>query len=131
MATLCDILADKYELGVRTRAAYRAGDKVELCRLAKEEYTRTEANLRAFMKGFEKQWMKENKPFGFEVQHQRLGGQLVRIGACKDRLLDYVNGKLDSIPELEEEILTFRKDGESIYYNDHARTVSPCPNHPS
>jgi hypothetical protein len=131
MATLCDILADKYELGVKTRAAYQSGDKAELCRLAKEEYTRTESNLRAFMKGFEKQWMKENKPFGFEVQHQRLGGQLVRIGACKARLLDYVNGKIDSIPELDEKILTFRKDCESIYYNDHARTVSPCPNHPS
>ena len=75
--------------------------------------------------------MIENKPFGFEVQHQRLGGQLIRIGACKKRLVDYVNGKIDSIPELEEEILTFRKDQESIYYNDYARTATPCPSHPA
>ena len=130
-AKLCDVLADKYELGVKTRAAYRAGDKVELLRLAREEYSRTESNLRAFIKTFEKQWMLENKPFGFEVQHQRLGGQLVRISACKKRILDYANGKTDSIPELEENILTFRKDCESIYYNDYARTCSPCPSHPS
>jgi hypothetical protein len=131
MAKLCDVLADKYELGVRTRAAYQAGDKEELLRLAKEEYTRAETNLKAFIKGFEKQWMKENKPYGFEVQHQRLGGQHARLGACKARLTDYAKGRLDSNPELEEKILTFRKDEESIYYNDYARTCTPCPSHPA
>jgi len=130
-AKLCDVLADKYEIGVRTRAAYKAGDKVELLRLSREEYSRIESNLREFIKTFEKQWMRENKPFGFEVQHQRLGGLLVRIGACKKRLAEYNAGRLDSIPELEEEILTFRKDGESIYYNDYARTSTPCPTHPA
>ena len=130
-AKLCEVLADKYELGVRTRAAYKAGDKAELLRLAKEEYSRVETNLRAFIQIFEKQWMLENKPFGFEVQHQRLGGQLVRVGACKKRLIDYANGKLNKIDELEEEILTFRKDEESIYYNDYARTCTPCPSHPA
>ena len=129
-AKLCDVLADKYEMGVRTRAAYKSLDKNELMRLANEEYTRAEKNLRAFIATFEKQWMRENKPFGFEVQHQRLGGQLLRIAACKKRLLDYVNGRLDSIPELDEEILTFQKDGESIYYNNYIKTSSPCPHHP-
>ena len=117
-------------MGVRTRAAYKSLDKNELMRLANEEYTRAEKNLRAFIATFEKQWMRENKPFGFEVQHQRLGGQLLRIAACKKRLLDYVNGRLDSIPELDEEILTFQKDGESIYYNNYIKTSSPCPHHP-
>ena len=128
---LCDVMADKYELGVRTRAAYQAGDKDELRRLANEEYARVETNLRGFIKEFEKQWMIENKPYGFEVQHQRLGGLLLRIGACRKRILDYLNGKVDEIPELKENILTFRKDGESIYYNDYARTATPCPNHPA
>ena len=99
--------------------------------LAKEEYSRIEVSLRAFIKAFEKQWTIENKPFGFEVQHQRLGGQLIRIGACKKRLTDYASGKIDSIPELEEEILTFRKEGESIYYNDYARSCTPNPTHPA
>ena len=130
-AKLCDVMADKYELGVKTRAAYQAYDKDELLRLANEEYARVETNLRGFIKEFEKQWMIENKPYGFEVQHQRLGGQLVRIGACRKRLLDYVSGRVDEIPELNEIILTFRKDGESIYYNDYARSATPCPTHPA
>lgn len=126
-AKLCDTLADKYELGVKTRAAYKAGDKAELLRLAKEEYTRTEANLKAFIKAFERQWMKENKPFGFEVQDNRLGGLLYRIGSCKKRLIAYAEGKISSIPELEEDILTFRKDSESIYFNLFTKNVSANP----
>ena len=124
---LCDTLADKYELGVKTRNAYKAGDKAELLRLAKEEYTRVEANLKSFIKAFEKQWMIENKPFGFEVQDYRLGGTLFRINSCKKRLIDYAEGKISSIPELEEEILTFRKDEESIYYNLYTKNISSCP----
>ena len=116
-AKLCDTLADKYELGVKTRAAYKAGDKAELLRLANEEYSRVETSLKAFTKAFEKQWMRENKSCGFEVQEYRLGGLLYRISSCKKRLVAYAEGKLDRIPELEDEILTFRKDGESIYYN--------------
>ncbi|MBO5010338.1 MAG: beta-N-acetylhexosaminidase [Clostridia bacterium] len=126
MAKLCDVLADKYELGVKTRNAYKAGDKTELYRLANEEYTRIEKNLRAFIKAFEKQWMKENKPYGFEVQDARLGGLLYRIGSCKKRLTDYCKGSLDSIPELEEDILKYKAEGESIYLNLYANNVTSC-----
>ncbi len=131
LSRLCLVLSDKYELGVRTRAAYQSGDKAELLRLANEEYCRIEKNLEGFIEAFERQWLRENKPFGLEVQHQRLGGVLLRVGACRRRLLDYLEGRIDSIPELCENILTFRKDGESIYYNDHARSATPCHTHPA
>jgi hypothetical protein len=131
LSALCLVLADKYELGVRTRAAYQSGDREELLRLANGEYSRIEKNLQDFIAAFERQWLLENKPFGLEVQHQRLGGVLLRIGACRQRLLDYIEGRIDAIPELSEKILTFRKDGESIYYNDHARSATPCHTHPA
>ena len=121
---LCEVLRYKYELGVKTRAAYKAGDKAELRRLATEDYALAESALRTFIKTFERQWMKENKPYGFEVQHARLGGLLYRLGSCKKRLIDYADGRLDDIPELREEILTFRKDGESIYYNAYSNTIT-------
>lgn len=124
IAKLCDVLADKYELGVVTRAAYKAGDKAELMRLAKEEYSRIEVNMRGFMKAFEKQWLKENKPYGLEIHHHRLGGMLNRISYCKKTLLDYASGKLDSIPELEEDILTFKKNNESIYFNNYHKSYT-------
>ena len=119
---LCDLLADKYELGVKTRAAYEKGDKAELLRLATEEYTRVEKNVKLLTKAFEKQWMKENKPQGFEVQHYRLGGLACRVAYCKKTLISYAKGNISSIPELEEKLLPFRKDSESIYYNDFKKT---------
>ena len=123
-AKLSGVLKYKYELGVKTRAAYKAGNKAELIRLAKEDYTEAHRALGVFIKTFEKQWMKENKPHGFEVQHSRLGGLLCRLDYCKRCLLDYASGKLSSIPELEEDILKFKTEGESIYYNGFSRTMT-------
>ena len=37
----------------------------------------------------------------------RLGTVIRRTSACRRRLLDYVNGRIDSIPELEEIILPY------------------------
>ena len=124
LASLCDVLRYKYELGVKTRAAYKAGDKAELLRLAKEDYTYAEKNLSVFIKTFEKQWMKENKPQGFEVQHARLGGLLYRLSYCKKTLIDYANGKSTSIPELCEDILKFRTESTSTYLNIYTRIVT-------
>ena len=63
--------------------------------------------MRGFMKAFEKQWLKENKPYGLEIHHHRLGGMLNRIDYCKKCLIDYANGKSASIPELEEDRLPY------------------------
>ena len=116
-AKLCDVLAVKYDLGVRTRAAYQAGDKAELERLAKNEYVQVAKLIDIYGKSFEKQWMKDNKPHGFDVQDHRIGALLRRTDACRRRLLDYVNGKIDRIDELEEELLPYGKKGESMNFN--------------
>jgi len=115
---LCGVLSDKYELGVKTRKAYKENDKSELSRLANEEYSRVEENLKSFKETFEAQWMKENKPFGFEVHEYRLGGLLSRISSCKKRLLRYASGEISDIPEFCEDILPFMASGESTYFND-------------
>ena len=124
MAKLCSALEIKAELGVKTREAYRSGDKDALRALANNDYTEAIKRVRLFAASNEKQWMLENKSCGFEVQEYRLGGLLYRINSCKKRLVAYAEGKLDRIPELEDEILTFRKDCESIYYNLFRNNVS-------
>lgn len=109
-AKLCDVLAVKYDLGVKTRAAYKAGDKAELARLAREEYTEVSRRLLKFAAAFEKQWFAENKSAGFEVQDLRLGGLLRRTDSCRRRLLDYANGRIDRIGELECELLPIEQE---------------------
>ncbi|MBQ8528248.1 MAG: beta-N-acetylhexosaminidase [Clostridia bacterium] len=125
-AKLCDVLKYKYELGVKTRAAYKAGDKEELRRLANEDYTEVAKALPKLLSAFEKQWCLENKYVGFEVQQCRLGTMITRTAAVKKRILDYVNGKLPELPELDVEILPFegREFGKSMYYNNFSRTFT-------
>lgn len=102
---LCDVLAVKFELGVVTRKLYRAGDKTALAALANGAYTELLNRLEVFYEVYEACWAAEKKPHGFDVQDARLGGLIRRIAHCKRRLLDYADGKTQSIPELEEEIL--------------------------
>jgi uncharacterized protein YozE (UPF0346 family) len=106
-AKLCDVLEIKYELGLRTRHAYEAGDKEALRQMAEKDYPEVIKRLNIFVKAFEKQWMMDNKPHGFEVQDRRIGGVIRRTEACRARILAYVNGKIDRIEELEEELLPF------------------------
>ena len=125
LASLCDALSIKAELGIKTRAAYKVGDKAELLRLAKEEYTELDKKIKALHKAFSKQWYTDNKPSGFEVHDGRLGALVQRVLSCKTRLIDYVNGKIDKLEELEVDILPFGKEkGEPISFNCYGRIVT-------
>ena len=104
-AKMCDVMKYKYELGKKTRVAYENGNKTELERLAKNDYVEVAKAMRKFGAAFEKQWYKENKPQGFDVQDHRIGGMIYRTDACRKRILDYVAGKIDSIPEYEEKLI--------------------------
>ena len=127
-AKLCDVLEIKYELGLRTRRAYEAGDKETLRALAEKDYPEVIKRLGIFVKAFEKQWMTDNKPQGFEVQDRRIGGIMRRTDACRARILAYVNGKIERIEELEEELLPFGgfEPGVSLSFNyaRHAMAVN-------
>ena len=124
-AKLCDALAVKYELGVKTRAAYETGDKAELERLAEVEYTKAIKLIDTFGRALEKQWLYDNKPNGFDVQDMRIGGLIRRLTSCKRRLLDYAKGNIDKIEELEQSLLPFvpnKPQGESISFNSYLRS---------
>ena len=123
-AKLCDVLEIKYELGLKTRNAYEAGDKEELKRLAENEYVDVVKRIKIFAKAFEKQWMADNKPHGFETHERRLGALIYRLESCRRRILNYTSGKLDKIDELDEELLAFRKKNSSIQFNHVRSNVS-------
>lgn len=101
---LADVLSVKSSLGIRTRAAYLAGDKEELKKLT-GDYSLLIEKLEEFHAVYEKYWFEENKPFGFEVQDIRIGGALQRAKSCRNRLLKFISGEAASIPELEEKLV--------------------------
>ena len=107
---LCEVLVHKYELGIKTRKYYKEKNLVELGLLVKE-YDLAIRKLRKFIITFRNLWFTENKPHGFDVQEIRLGGTLLRLQSGKDRISNYLNGKIDIIEELEEDLLDL--DGKS------------------
>lgn len=102
---LCEVLAVKSTLGMRTRACYAAKDLEALKKLAEEDYPLALQKIKEYYTVFRKCWMQEKKPQGFEIQDIRLGGLKQRLENCRERLLAYVNGEEECLPELEENLL--------------------------
>ena len=99
--TLCRVLELKYDFGVRIRGAYSDGDQKQLQTLC-DEMSEIKLRMQDFYTAFEEYWMRDKKPQGFDVQDIRLGGLLQRITHCQNRLIDYLRGNLETLPELEE-----------------------------
>ena len=103
-AKLCRFLQGKMTLGLRTRAAYQKEDKAQLQTLI-AEYEQLSLLLEEFYQALKDRWYRENKPFGFEVLDLRIGGLKQRLTHCRQRLGDYLAGRLPRLDELEEAIL--------------------------
>lgn len=126
MEKLARVNAKKCMLGLRTREAYASSDKEKLTELI-GEYEQTADAVSEFYDAYEKQWMWENKPHGFDVQDIRLGGLHTRILHCKKRLQQYLDGEIERIEELEEPLLDIncREDSRDlVIYNIWDRSVT-------
>ena len=121
LSSLCVALSFKAELGIKTRDAYKRGDKVALKSLL-DEYQSAYESIKEFHSLFKKQWLHDNKPFGYEVHEARLGGLESRVLDCKERIEEYLDGKVESIPELEKEILEYYDWG--LQYNNYCGLVT-------
>lgn len=106
-ASLCRVLQDKANLGMVIRTAYDAGDREKLRDIAEEAIPQLLGKLNRFYQDFRKQWMSENKAFGFEVQSLRIGGLRQRILEVQQRLEEYLSGEIAEIDELEKPVLPF------------------------
>lgn len=105
---LCKCLSFKYDLGIKTRKLYKANDKEGLKALI-PTYENALSALLDFRQAFFNEWMKENKPHGWDIQEIRLGGLYFRILNCKNRVLDYIEGRINKIEELDETLLKYAK----------------------
>jgi hypothetical protein len=68
---LADFLSVKAEIGNQIRSAYKSGKREELSKIAKQIPVIIE-KLDNFQRIFRKNWLRENKIFGFQVQDIRL-----------------------------------------------------------
>ncbi|WP_028543827.1 beta-N-acetylhexosaminidase [Paenibacillus taiwanensis] len=105
---LAAVLSEKATLGIQVTRAYQAGDKETLRRLAECSIPLVHSLVDATRKAHRKLWMATCKPFGWEVLDIRYGGVLSRLQSAEDRLIDYVEGHVERLEELEAERLPFQ-----------------------
>lgn len=124
LANLCDVLSIKANLGVKLRKYYQNNNKLELEKLI-NDIDLLNRKLIKFKDSMQKQWMIECRPFGFEVLDGRFGIVSNRLVTAKNRILDYLNGKINKIEELEETILPFDGRNDEVSWGIWYRIISP------
>ena len=101
---ISSLLENKADFGVRLKDAYDKNDKDALSSLV-DECDVIKEKIELLRMAHKKSWFEYYSPFGWEVSDIRYGGMLMRIDTAKERILDYLNGSITKIDELEEERL--------------------------
>lgn len=129
---LCHALSLKSRIGVKIKKLYDLKDIGTLQKVVDDQLVDLYNRIEALRLAHRDQWLKTNKPFGWEIIDIRYGGLLARINSASARLKDYINGDVQKIEELEEERLYFGgfnlgQDGVIGCFNTYHRIVSACP----
>ena len=107
---LCRLLAQKATVGKRLRTAYKAGDREGVRELAQRELSEILLLTERFEEKMNERWKRENKIFGLDVLHLRLGGLKERLNFARERLLSWAEGETEKLEEMESAALVYRKE---------------------
>ncbi|UOQ85809.1 beta-N-acetylhexosaminidase [Gracilibacillus salinarum] len=124
---LCAVLSIKSTIGTNMQSAYKQNDQADLELILQEELPVLLQKVKRLHKLHYKQWMETNKAFGWEVLDIRYGGLMLRIETTILRLCEFLDGKITSIPELEQERLSYSiqaKETEMVRCNLYRRIVT-------
>jgi hexosaminidase len=103
-ARLARVLSLKSELRRGLVAAYMAGNKKRMKTLVETDLKSLRKALDELWKCHREMWLELYKPFGWEVIEQRYGAQQARLQGLAKRVLNYLDGGIDSIPEFETKL---------------------------
>ena len=104
----------------------RSGNREAAAALAEDVPAIIEA-LDALRVIWRKLWESTNKPHGFEVIEVRMGGIAARMATAGEKMKDFAEGNVDTIPELQEEALITKRlsDGYFRYCNSLDEISTP------
>ena len=102
---LFGVCALKTEVLARLRSAYKDGDKAYLGEVANEIIPRLRALYGELYREFKLHWNNTNKPNALEMYCHRFGGIDFRLENVAEIINDYLDGKKDTIAELQEEVV--------------------------
>ena len=100
-AQLARALSLKCNLREKLREAYNRKDFGQLQKYLDEDIPSLESEVEKFWRSHRALWMRNRKPFGWEVLELRYGGLIARLETLRERIEMFVHGECDSIPEFE------------------------------
>ena len=92
--------ADRYGLAATLLSAYRRKDKRSLS-LIRKQIPKVKQSVRRMEYAFRTMWLRHNKPQGIETIQGRFGMVDARYAEMTRRIDEYIQGRVDTIPELE------------------------------
>ena len=101
LAAFCHVLELKAEMGANLKKAYDSGDRQTLAKYRDEIIPELICRVDAYRDAMTRQWRRENRMFGFDLQDIAFGGLRNRISTAKMLLDDYLKGEIAAIEELE------------------------------
>lgn len=107
------VLSQKADLGIRIKTAYDAKDLSTLKEISEEVIPNIIRNLTVMHTSREALWFADAKPFGYELLDIRLGGAKTRLESCRRRLQSFLEGKVQTLEELEQERLPYWELGDA------------------
>ena len=107
------VLSRKADLGIRIKTAYEAKDLSTLKEISEEVIPNIIRNLTVMHTSRESLWFADAKPFGYELLDIRLGGVKTRLESCRRRLQSFLEGKVQTLEELEQERLPYWELGDA------------------
>jgi hypothetical protein len=118
------VIALKVGLHPRIAAALRRRDRDELRRSLRSIFA-LQLAVESLWKLHRELWLDLYKPFGLEVLDGRYGRLRARLKTLYDRVKDYVDGRIDSIPELQVPLRKIYPTEDVYTLLDHARAATP------
>lgn len=103
---LAKVLSKKAEMGIHIKESYDKNDKEQIANIL-YEIDQVENDVEELRQSHRKLWFSMYEPFGWEVIDIRYGGVLTRLNSARYRLNNYLKGKVNELPELEEKRLQF------------------------
>ncbi|NCB93617.1 MAG: beta-N-acetylhexosaminidase [Clostridia bacterium] len=128
------VLSQKADLGIRIKNAYDAKDLSTLSLICEEVIPSITENLWEMKLQREQLWLRDAKPFGYELLDIKLGGVITRLESNRRRILSYLEGNISALEELEQVRLPYftckttlhHDPEESLSENRWHRIVSGC-----
>ena len=122
---LAEVLSKKANLGIQIKKAYDQKDLSTLDKICEEvipSLTKKMWNMKLLR---EQLWMRDAKPFGYELLDIKLGGVITRLESNRRRIRSYLDGRIPVLEELEQTRLPYFPTEQSVH---HDRNVALSEN---